>query len=59
MRNRPGTQIVTHTQIATAFLVSRKCDYLKTLQSDFYECKQIFLSLVVTGTRQTGQRFDG
>ena len=26
---------------------------------NFYEFKQIFLSLVVTGWRQTGQRFDG
>ena len=43
MRNPPGTQIVTHTQIVTVcdchtypnshqFLVSRKCDHLETLQ---------------------------
>ena len=25
-------QVVTHTQVVTAFLVSRKCDYLETLQ---------------------------
>ena len=25
-------QILTHTQVVTAFLVSRKCDYLETLQ---------------------------
>ena len=32
MRNLPSTQIVTHTQIVTAFFVSRKCDYLEALQ---------------------------
>ena len=32
-----GTQTVTHTQIVTAFMVARKCDYLEALQQIKYE----------------------